>query len=74
MKNNQTFTEYCEHKGYAAETLLNGNFTHCVEYLRGLSNYGAIGAYRLHEEMQNIKETAPHKYEAVKNAYLNFKN
>lgn len=60
-----TFDNYYLPRGYAAETLINGNFTHCVEYLRGLLNYGTTGAKAMHEELQLIKEYAPDRYNTI---------
>lgn len=52
--------------GYAAETLINGNVSHCIEYLNDVLTYGSAGLHRVIEELEAIKETTPEKYEYVK--------
>lgn len=67
MNHKQSFTEYYEGRGYASETLINGNFSHCVEYLRGLLDYKETGLKTMLDELDLIRENCPERYEAIKN-------
>lgn len=53
-------------KGYALETLINGNISECIEYLKGLFEYGLTGILCIHEELITIKEEYSDRYEYIK--------
>ena len=54
------------HDGYAAETVINGNVSHCIEYLRDLRECGIVGEMVAHDELVNLKQTCPDKYNYIK--------
>jgi len=49
--------------GYAADTLINGNITHCIEYLKHL-NYFNMATW-VYEELDLIKRRCPEKLQYV---------
>lgn len=58
--------DYIQTNGYAAETLINGNISECVNYLKGLLEYGLIGIGTMHDELMTIKEQYPERYDYVR--------
>ena len=58
MKKPSKFTPLAT--GYAAETLINGNISHCKEYLKDLKNNGYLNLW--HNELIQIKEQCPERY------------
>lgn len=61
-----SFDQYYIHN-YAADTLHNGNISECIKYLRGLFEYGKTGMSVIHDELINIKNNIPERYEYIKN-------
>lgn len=53
-------------KDYAVETLINGNISECIDYLRKLFKCGTIGISVVHEELKSIQELVPDRYEYIK--------
>ena len=51
---------------YGVETLINGNITECLEYLRRMKKTGLTGEMLVHEELTNIKSLVPERYEYIK--------
>jgi hypothetical protein len=51
---------------YATETLINGNISECISYLRGLFQYGKVGMNVIHDELISIMNQVPERYEYVK--------
>lgn len=52
---------------YAVFTLLNGNISECIRYLRELKETGIVGQKTVHEDLMMINEMVPEKYQYVKN-------
>lgn len=66
IKNKIPFDVYMQRNNYAFETLINGNISECIQYLKGLIDYGLIGIGALHDELIGIKEHCPDRYEYIK--------
>jgi len=64
MSKHANFTDYFI-ENYAVDTLINGNISECIRYLRGLLDFGKAGIQTLHEELIRIKTEAPEKYNYV---------
>jgi hypothetical protein len=58
------FDEYYIH-AYATETLINGNTSECITYLKGLFEYGKVGMRAIRQELLSINYTVPDKYKYV---------
>lgn len=55
-------TLFIEPRGYALETLINGNFSHCCEYLAGLRTY----LYKIYfREIMEIRNELPDRFNAI---------
>jgi hypothetical protein len=66
MKINHTpFDQYLINN-YAVNTLINGNISECIKYLRGLFEYGKPGMNVIHDELLNIRAQVPDRYEYIK--------
>jgi hypothetical protein len=61
-----------EHTGYATETLMNGNISHCIEYLKHLNWCGAT--IKIHQELELIKEHCPERYDFILKKFDNGKD
>lgn len=67
MKKQTTpFELYIREDQYAVETLINGNITECIKYLKGLIDYGLTGIMTMHDELINIKEKCPDRYDYIR--------
>ena len=55
------------HEGYAAETLLNGNISECIRYIKEIAEFSLEIAF---DELLKVKELCPNKYEYVKSKAL----
>lgn len=62
-----SFDKYVQPLMYSVETLINGNISHCIEYLKGLKSYNDAGLLTLHKELLLIKIHAPERYEYIIN-------
>jgi len=51
---------------YGVNTLINGNISECINYLRELISAGSTGVNIAYEELNDIKELCPERYEYVK--------
>ena len=51
---------------YATDTLINGNMSECINYLKDLIKTGIAGQLIAHEELTNIKEQVQDRYEYIK--------
>lgn len=51
---------------YGVNTLINGNISECIIYLRELISAGSAGVNIAYEELNDIKELCPERYEYVK--------
>jgi hypothetical protein len=51
---------------YPAETLTNGNITHCIEYLQEISRTGTAGQAYVFDALTAIKEQCADRYKYVK--------
>lgn len=60
------FDVYIQTYPYAVETLINGNVTECITYLKGLIEYGLIGIGAMHDELITIKEQYPERYAHIR--------
>lgn len=60
------FKTYVQPTPYALETLINGNISHCIEYVRGLLSYGINGIHAAHDALVLIKEDYPASYNYIK--------
>lgn len=59
------------HSGYAAETLINGNISHCIEYIRELTDCGKTGIQIAFDELEMIKQQVPERYNFIKASVFN---
>ncbi len=60
------FVKYVQYPGYAADTLINGNISHCIEYIQQLICCGIGGMSAAHDELLNIKDICPDRYDYIK--------
>lgn len=58
--------------GYACDTLINGNISHCIDYLRHLNMHRM--SILIHKELCLIKEHCPDRYDYVLNKLGNKTN
>jgi uncharacterized protein YqgV (UPF0045/DUF77 family) len=59
----KTIDEVYVHEGYAAETLINGNISECIRYIKEMNKISSDIAF---DELLKVKELCPNKYEYVK--------
>jgi hypothetical protein len=62
----QSFTKVFVSPNYGVETLINGNITECIEYLKDLLETGNVGIQTAYEELENIKNQVPDRYNFIK--------
>lgn len=65
-KSETPFDVYVQINGYAAETLINGNISECIKYLKGLIEYGLTGIGAMHDALMRIKEECPDRYDYIR--------
>lgn len=68
----QDFETIAMPKGYALETYINGNISHCAEYLTQLICTGKAGLLKAIDELSIIKEYNSGSYEYILNKLLAF--
>lgn len=61
----KTFDEVFVAPDYALTTLINGNVTECISYLRDLIATGATGSQEAHEQLVKICEADPTRYRYI---------
>jgi hypothetical protein len=66
MKKHTTKFENEYIPNYAVETLINGNISECVDYLKRIKATSIAGDQVAHEELMAIKEQVPEKYNYIK--------
>jgi hypothetical protein len=50
---------------YATDTLVNGNISECITYLKDLLECGSAGVKIVYEELDSIKANVPDRYNFV---------
>ena len=58
---------------YGVETLINGNVSECVRYLKELIGTGMAGIEEAHEQLMQIKQSCPDRYDYVKENVFSIK-
>ena len=58
---------------YAVNTLINGNISECIKYLRDLIGTGITGMKEASEQLTKIKEDCPERYEYIKENVYKYK-
>jgi hypothetical protein len=64
----QHFGDVYAGENYATETLINGNISHCVTYLKDLLECGTNGINVVYHELESIKTNVPDRYNFIKTA------
>lgn len=73
MNNTQDFEHLFAGHEYALNTLINGNISECILYLRSLRRTGITGQSVTHEELKKIAEFVPDKYEFIQRSVYSFR-
>jgi hypothetical protein len=63
---NLDFEEIYLSPNYAIDTLINGNISECITYLRSLIGTGLVGISVVNDELSEIKIHCPERYNYVK--------
>jgi hypothetical protein len=58
---------------YAVTTLINGNISECIQYLRDLIGTGITGMKEASEQLIKIKEQCPERYEYINDKVYSYK-
>lgn len=56
------FDKVFQYNGYAKDTYINGNKTHCAEYLQDLWRTGSTGRKCVIQELTSIKQESESAY------------
>ena len=59
------YEKFVQYPGYACDTLINGNKSHCIEYLQQLICSGLAGTHWAFDELLTIKNNCPDKYDYI---------
>jgi len=65
--NNNDFETVFIAPDYALETLINGNISECIKYLRALIGTGLTGMKEAADQLMKIKEQDPERYQYINN-------
>lgn len=58
---------------YAVTTLINGNISECIKYLRDLIGTGITGMKEASEQLIKIKEQLPERYKYINDNVYKYK-
>ncbi len=58
---------------YALNTLINGNVSECIQYLRDLLGTGITGMKETSEQMMKIKKHCPERYQYINDNVFSYK-
>lgn len=58
---------------YAVNTLINGNVSECIQYLRDLIGTGIVGMKEASEQLIKIKEQLPERYKYINDNVYKYK-
>ncbi len=67
----KTIDKVYVYDGYAADTLINGNVSECIRYIKEMMNLGSAGIGIAVDELMKIKELCPERYDFVKSKINN---
>ncbi len=70
-KQSKQLTDIFIEKDYTVNTLINGNISECITYLKDLIECGNVGIGIVYEELSNIRELSPARYDYIKNNVFN---